>query len=48
MDSYGHEFFKTVSDSCFRVSFISGSESHGNSSFIFSMSAKFFMTLGIA
>ena len=35
---YGHEFFKTVSNTCFRVTFIFGSEnheSHNNFSFIF-------------
>ena len=28
MNFHGHEFFKTVSDSCFSVTFISGSENH--------------------
>lgn len=28
MSFYGHELFRTVSDSCFRVTFISSSENH--------------------
>ena len=41
-----HEFFRTVPDRCFRFTFISDSEnheSHDKVSFIFSMSAKFFL-----
>ena len=43
MNFYGHEFFRTVSDSCSRVAFISGNEnhkSHDNYFFIFSMPVK--------
>ena len=42
---YGHEFFRTVSDSCFRVTFITGIEnhkSHDDFSFIFFISIKVF------
>ena len=40
---YGHQLFRTVSDNCFRVTFICGSEnhkSHDNFSFKFSISIK--------
>ena len=43
---YEHEFFRIVSDSWFRVTFIFGSEnhiSHDNFSFIFSISIKLFL-----
>ena len=46
MSFYGHEFFTTDSDSCFRVIFISGSEnhkSHDNFYSIFSISIEFFL-----
>ena len=42
---YGHEFFRTFSDSFFRVAFIFGNEnhkSHDNFSFIFSIFIKLF------
>ena len=48
MSFYRHEFFRTVSDSCFRVTFISGSEnhkSHDNFSPIFSTSIELFLWL---
>ena len=40
---YGHEFFRTVSDSCLRVPFISSNKNHkplDDFSFIFSISIK--------
>ena len=48
MHFYGHEFFRTVSDSCFKVTFISDSENHkwhDNFCSIFSMSVKFSLWL---
>ena len=48
MNLHRHEFFRTVSDSCLSVTFISGSEnhkSHGNFSFRFCMSVKLFLWL---
>ena len=45
LNFYGHEFFRTVSGNCFRVTFISGREnhkSHEKLSFIFSISIKLF------
>ena len=52
MNFYRNEFFRTISSSCFRVSFISGSKnhkSHDNFSFIFTFSIKLFLWLwGVA
>ena len=49
---HGHEFFRTISDNCFSVTFISGSKnykSHDSFHFIFSISIKFFSWLwGVA
>ena len=42
---YGHAFFRTISDNCFRVTFIPGSENHklhDSFSFIFSIYIKLF------
>ena len=30
---YGHEFFRTISDNCFRVTFIAGNEYHKSHDF---------------
>ena len=49
---HGHEFFRTISDNCFSVTFISGSKnykSHDSFHFIFSISIKIFSWLwGVA
>ena len=52
MSFYGNEFSRTISDTCFRITFISGSESHksyNNFPFMFSISINNFLWLwGIA
>ena len=48
MSFYGHEFFSTVSDSCFGVTFISGSDNHKSHDIffqIFYFHQDFFMAL---